>query len=443
MNTIKLLSVLLALIIVVSISACGGSGGSDQSTFWQWSQPERSTMGMAEAATNSKGEFLVANSYSSTGSISIDIYSPVLGWKGKHDIGNAVGINLAMNDNGQAICVFWEGNVLKAVQYSPDSGWGDTQIITTGLNITYLKCVIDQEGRSTIVWSQVGNVSNYDNLYFSRFNSINGWAIPQKVTFTQNVYTSLGGIAVSKTGQILLLWTEINPANTASFESILYKSVFSPESGWSIPEAFYKNSGNLRMSKQMDKDGNVFMIFGTSGNGYAGRIGLTTPFEYKKLTYPSMGFPPVNVSVNDSGSALLTWVYFDGTPNGIPGICNITYSPVSGWSDDDFIKQIPTSALPSAFSRSYSGIDDFGNMFLSYIYTENSISNIYVIRSTSNQVWLPPQKLSNNPIDVYASQLVVGPNGSALLNWMTIEGTTPTSGNYLSFYRPTIMSFHP
>jgi hypothetical protein len=431
------------LIICLLLSGCGG--GSDQGTFWQWSKPEQSTMGLTEVATNSKGEFLVANSYSGSGSKSVDIYSPVFGWKGMHDIGNAIQITLAMNDNGQAVCVFWEGDVLKAVQYSPFNGWGDKQIIATGLSATYIKCVIDPDGRSTIVWSQVGNISNFTNLYFSRYDQLNGWTVPKKITFTENVYTSLGGIAVSKTGQILLLWTEINPANTTTFESILYKSVFSPESGWSTPEAFYINSGNLRMSKQMDKDDNVFMIFGTSGNGYAGRIGLSTPFEYKKLKYPSMGFPPINVSVNDSGSAFLTWVYFDGTPNGIPGICNITYSPESGWSNDDFIKQIPSSAIPGVFSRSYSGIDDSGNMFLSYIHTENGIPNIYVIRSTSNQSWLPPQKLSNNPIDVYASQLVVSPNGSALLNWMTIEGNTasPTLGNYLSFYRLTSMSFHP
>jgi len=427
----------LILILYLLLSGCGNS---DPNIYWQWSQPEKTTMGMAEAATNSKGEFLVCNSYSSSGSTSVDIYSPVFGWKGKYDIGNAIQITLAMNDNGQAICVFWEGNVLKAVQYSPVNGWGKKQIITTGLNATYIRCVMDPDGRSTIVWSQVGNVSNFDNLYFSRYEQISGWSSPQKITFTENVYTSLGGIAVSKSSQVLMLWVEYNASNV--LESTFYKSVYTPERGWSLPEAFYNNSGNLRMSKQMDKDGNVFMIFGISGNGYAGRIGLTTPFEYKKLKYPSMGFPPITISVNNSGVTFLTWTYFDGTPNGIPGICNITYSPESGWSDDDFINQVPKAALPSPFSRGFSGIDDSGNMFLAYNYMENGSQNIYVIRSTSNQFWLPPQKLSNNPVDIFALQLVVSPNGSALLNWMSIDENAPDHlGNYLSFYRLTNMHF--
>lgn len=423
----------LILILYLLLTSCGNS---DQNIYWQWSQPEKTTIGMVEAATNSKGEFLAASTYSNTGSVSVDIYSPVFGWKGKHDIGKAISINLAMSDNGQAICVFWEDNVLKAVQYSPINGWGEKQIIATDLNATDIRCVIDSDGRSTIVWSQVGNVSNFDNLYFSRYDQINGWSVPKKVTYTENVYSSLGGLAVSNSGQVLMLWGEYNSTNV--LESTFYKSIYTPEKGWSPPEAFYNNSGNLRMSKQMDKNGNVFIMFGTSGNGYAGRIGLTTPFEYKQLKYPPIIFTPITISVNKSGVAFLTWTYFDGTENGIPGICSITYSPESGWSDDDYIRQIPKSAIPTVLSKSFSGIDDSGNMFLAYSYSENGTPDIYVIRSASHQAWLPSLKLSDNSIDIYAFQLIVSPNGSALFSWMSIDENAPDHlENYLSLYRLT------
>lgn len=423
----------LILILYLLLTGCGNS---DQNINWQWSAPEKTTIGMVESATNSKGEFLTASTYPNSGAVSVDIYSPVSGWKGKHDIGNVISVTLAMNDNGQAICVFWEDNALKAVQYSPFNGWGEKQIIATGLNATYLGCVMDTDGRSTIVWSQVGNVSNFDNLYFSRYDQTNGWSVPKKVTNTENVYSSLGGLAVSNSGQVLMLWVEYNSTNL--LESTFYKSIYTPEKGWSPPEAFYNNSGNLCMSKQMDKNGNVIIMFGASGSGYAGRIGLTTPFEYKQLKYPSMGNSPITISVNNSGVAFLTWTYFDGTENGFPGICSITYSPESGWSDDDFIRQIPKSAMPSVLSRSFSGIDDSGDMFLAYSYSENGTPDIYVIRSTSNQAWLPSLKLSDNSIDIYAFQLIVSTNGSALFSWMSIDENAPDHlENYLSLYRLT------
>jgi len=179
-----------------------------------------------------------------------------------------------------------------------------------------------------------------------------------------------------------------------------------------------------------DKDGNVVMFINSSSGNVVGRLGINTAFDSKTINTGE--FPAsVTVSNNISGDAFITWGYWDSASGG--GIKGTSYSHSTGWSEDSLIVKNPVDV---ALSREISGIDGFGNMFVSFFTTENGGTELKAMRFTPENGWGKPVTISTGIIAVLGHSMVVSPLGNALLLWREVrDGNPSTTPFFMSVYQ--------
>lgn len=122
---------LISLMILVLFLLLMGCSGNDQGPHgWTSPQPIATYSGTSyilSPAINSNGDVLV--NYVSGNTMYLNIYHQQTGWGRECKVGtNIFSGSLSLNDAGQGIFVYCEtaDNVIsqKAIQYSPESGWG-------------------------------------------------------------------------------------------------------------------------------------------------------------------------------------------------------------------------------------------------------------------------------------------------------------------------------
>lgn len=403
----------------------GINGCSDQNhtSNMSWSPPEQTTVWpFMRPATNDKGDFLVVGTDS--GTTYVNIYRPFSGWLSKQNVGlNLYSLSLAMNDAGQAVYVYVDGTSIKAIRYSPGSGWSAPELIANLPTAAYpqTNTVIDSNGGITVVWTQSEGQTN-SSVQYSNYSNSQGWSVPINIS-NNNTTASNEALAVNESGRVMLLWRQFDGATTTH-----YKSVFSFATGWSNPEQIYVGDGILRMS-QMDKNGNVVLFINSVTGNYVAKIGLDTQLETKSINsgeYPR----PLTVSMNKSGHAFISWGYFDGLS--ILGIKGIMYSPDTGWDADTLITDNGWGGL---FSLDISGIDDIGNMMLAVSLQNPTQGSLGVMHYNPVTGWGQPVEIATGDFDLVGMQLTVSPNGTAMLLWETDDLTTFEQKRFVSFYR--------
>lgn len=420
------LLIILAAFVILAITGCGDTGTSNHEA--AWSSPKQVDINSSmKPATNARGDFLVS---SRIGSVAYaEIYNSQFELISQHELGQGTSpIKLSMNDNGDAVYVYSNGTIsnhtLSLVKYSPSQGWSTPQTVLYNLpRMPRADVALDQNGTVHLTWVQTDTANN-SSIYYSRFTQF-GWDFPVMISRTfPSVNPDLGGIAVTPNGEVMVLWSQFGWVANC----YCYKSVYTPSSGWKEPEAFVKMPGSLKMSP-CDKDGNVVLFINSFSVNVIGRLGINTAFDSKTIN--SGEFPAtVTISNNISGDAFITWGYWESASSG--GIKGISYSHSTGWSKDILILNNP---IDVTFSREISGIDGFGNMFVSYATTENGRTELKAMRFTPENGWGKPVIISTGIIAIRGHSMAVSPLGNALLLWRAIQDDNPSLTQFMSVFQ--------
>jgi len=417
---------LIVSFFILTISGCGDTGTSNHEA--TWSTPKQVDINSyMKPATNARGDFLVSSRIESVAYA--EIYNSKLELISQYELGQGTTpVKLSINDNGDAVYVYSNGTIsnhtLSFVKYSPSQGWSIPQTVLHNLpRMPRADVALEQNGTVHLTWVQTDTANN-SAIYYSRFSQF-GWDFPVMISRAfPSVNPYLGGIAVGLNGEVMVLWSQFGWVANC----YCYKSVYTPSSGWKEPEAFVKMSGIIKMSP-FDKDGNVVMFINSSSGNVVGRLGINTAFDSKTINtgeYPAS----VTVSNNISGDAFITWGYWESASSG--GIKGISYSHSTGWSEDILILDNPVDVV---FSHEISGIDDSGNMYVSYATTENGGTVLKAMRFTPENGWGKPVAVSTGIIDIRGHTMVVSPLGNALLLWRAIQDDNNVMTQYMSVYQ--------
>lgn len=440
------------LIIIMLILVLSGCSGSDTSQIQYqsvgWTTPQKigvNSYSYLKPAINSNGDVIVQ--YNSENIAYLNVYNQNNELVEEHVISSNVANfepgSISINDAGQGVFVYCEtiDNVrsIKSIQYSPEAGWGGPQVISASVpNSWSTKASIASNGDILVAWYQVDYAIG-NSIYSSFYKHDAGWRNPVRLSNLVGGDIFLAGLAVNEAGNFLVLWSE---RDNTTFTSTCYKSVFNSATGWNTPELLLSGVGDRVISmSDMDRNGNVALtMYWTDSVSLVqtlfGRIGVNSPLELSPQALSDSTSVVLNPQMNSYGDAFVAWVAGESPNTSIQGL---NYSHINGWGHDS---EILKNAFLSTIHGNFSGMDDFGNIYLSCMLYINDAPNLAVIRYSPGIGWGPSLITNNASIYTYIrdSSLVVAKHGKAAFIWTIYEPTsevppiTMTRNTYISFY---------
>lgn len=406
-TTMSVKFIMLLLLIIITIAGCGtNSNTSNTSISSNIARKQTDVFTLTDTASNNFGNYIVYLNYSNYKSIAI--YNKRIELISSYSFSSLYSIKkLLINDNGEAVCIYVDqvGNNynLKLIYYSPSTGWGSPQKISTSSSFYFdVDASITSDGTLLVTW-----VDLY-SIYSASYSVLNGLSQPTTISTTIPANLIIfGGMAVADNGNAIVIWSELD----SSWNTNCYKSVFTPSMGWSTPESFQTNRNNIKLSK-MDNYGNFVMFLrNSSGSNFVARMGINSPYV-EKIVASGEYFNSVCISMNSFGSAFITWQrdFVEDSGN----IWGITFSPSIGWSDEKLLVQ---NAGFATQKQRNSGIDQIGNMFLAYIKSTNTVPELYLANYSADQGLSKPTIFATNFYQLPGLDLVVSQTGYVFLSW--------------------------
>ncbi len=227
------------------------------------------------------------------------------------DTGDAHGENLAVNQNGDAIAVWGEGDgtleQLWANRYTPTGGWGTPEVIETNdadRNVGP-RVALDANGNAIVVWTTIDATSRF-SVWANRFTPTGGWETPQLLDAND---TSAPQIAMAPVGTAVVAWKHQREFNGSPFHS-LRATQYSPTSGWE-PAQLVGNQKTGNPAVAIDSNGNSFITAARTTYG-----GLNTIVGARRTAVHAW-WTDVNIADEGSGFAAAAQIGVDSSGNAI------------------------------------------------------------------------------------------------------------------------------
>lgn len=251
--------------------------------------------------------------------IMANYYSAGSGWNGEsvidsHDNGDAYGASIAMNDNGDAMVVWFQedGDINRVWARGYTSGWGTATTIDDDATDSsgYPQVGIDAAGNATAVWTNLNEAALSLNIGTSYYQPATGWAAESQM---DQGYSSAAYYLIAKpqvimddAGDAYAAWTDTGYGVMANRYSVA-------DNAWAAStsiETQYHESTEPRLA--VDNNGNAIAVWAgdglrasryVAGTGWQGQSSRITDVE---TAYDQQ------VVMDADGNTIVVWVQDDG-----------------------------------------------------------------------------------------------------------------------------------
>lgn len=323
--------------------------------------------------------------------------------------GTASSPSLAIDTSGNAVAVWVQTSTLSVVSLQSSTklfngNWqASVDTISGSTNTPSSPYVyIGSGGNVFAVWH---SLSGSNDLINSASKTIAGgnWStpinlFPAAATFHHN-YPK---VVVDAQGNANAVWFRFNQSGS-TFSNVMVLSSQLPigSTSWSIGSVLSDNSlrnpANLFTGIRTDSIGNLIALWISSFNGYS--FNVETARKVLAGNWSIGGTPVLNnlysleadVAVSSSGTAALTFMFFDGTNETIQVAESNIASPVPNyWSNQQQISLGTNNGSPRIATSTVGNTD-----FVCAVWMQNNGSNNVIMAATASKpIVLPPSNLS-------------------------------------------------
>ncbi len=344
------------------------------------------------------------------------------------NVGDANDPQISVDPSGNAIAVWEQGDGTRdniyANRYSASTGsWGTAELIESEDGYAYNPQIsADASGNMIAVWNQNDGVrlSIYANRYSASTGSW-GTAVLIEADASQSAYTA--EISVGASGDAVAVWRQGSPSRD------IHANHYSVSTGsWGTATLIETDDAGHAYYPQVsvDDSGNAVVVWhqndGTSDNIYSNRYSVSAGSWGAAALIQSddagdAGFP--QIGVGPSGDAIAVWHQSDGTQYNV--YANRYSSSAGSWG---------AAALVESDNAGGGGypqvsVDDNGDAVVVWHQSDGTDFNVYANRYVSSSgSWGDVALIDTGSAgNALYPQIGVDPGGNAIAIWYQFDGT--------------------
>ena len=257
------------------------------------------------------------------------------------DSGNALGPQVAVDDAGNAVAVWYQSNGTRynicSNRYVVGEGWGTVQLIDTYslYDSSSPEVAVDGAGNAVVVWKQYDGT--FIGLMSNRYVAGTGWGVAQRID------TSIGGIdshqvSVSSAGDAVAVWQQVNGTRWD-----IYSNRYVIGDGWGSAQLIETDNSGDAFDPQVAANavGDAVAVWEQNGNTHrniwSNRYVVGTGWGTAQLieTDNSGDAYDPQVAANAAGDAVAVWWQSDGTRW---NVYSNLYVVGDGWGAAQFVE---------------------------------------------------------------------------------------------------------
>jgi len=293
-----------------------------------------------------------------------------------------------MNDAGDILVAWDDGNQLWAIAFDPTTGWGTPakvrDVTGLGTGLANSRVATGTKGTGVAMWIESSEASR--DIWTSTFDRIGGWSAPAILQSNGQSSAGLGetlAVGTDATGNAIAVWSQdggiwtsrytsgtgwsspaflgsgsapklsVNPAgNTLSvwWDADVIASYFDPSTGWGVPVPLNVPTSTTFWDVSLAPDGTGYAYHSIDSNTPGEwRIGLNhfipaSGWGSEQAFTPSND--PTSVSFGGAATATVIWSSFILGSEGF--VFTDTFDPLAGWGSEDTIGGEHRSPCPPA-----------------------------------------------------------------------------------------------
>jgi uncharacterized protein YuzE len=424
----KSLASLIGAALVVLSLVSPVSLGADQSSGWGTpTEIDTNEVGEAmwpEIAEDEDGNAISVWQQSDTicSSIWASRYVPGAGWADPVQISgdsieNAYEPDIDMDENGNAIAVWWQGTVYDSIifsnRYVLGTGWGSPTEVNVGLSgfAGYPSVVCDSSGNAFAAWIQ------HPSIFSSRYLFGQGWGPPERVS-ANNFNAQPPSIDVDGVGNAVAVWSD-KSSNTYS----IWANRYVVGSGWGTQILIENDdTGECQAPRvAVDTAGNAIAVWHLFepwvtdfdpvhvwANRYIAGIGWGDAVLLETNT-ANWAMNP-RIAMDGAGNAIAVW--YEISQSSWDGVWANMFSITTGmWSGAEWIPGTTGAEVDIDMNQAGLGIVVW--------YAATIYSNIYRPQTG----WEKPEVVADIPdVGTQDPMVSINENGDAVAVWMVYEG---------------------
>ena len=360
-------------------------------------------------------------------SIWSDRYVFGAGWTGpvqisNNSLGNASAPDIDMDGDGDAIVVWWQGDVYLSVicanRYMRDTGWEGPENVSPRLGGWAGNCevVCDSSGNAFVAWIE------YSQIFASRYILGQGWETPHavgadnyynaqspsidmddqgnaivvwgdKTSATYNIwanrYTAGSGwgvqvliesddagdameqqVAADSAGNAIAVWREYGGPTPS--QSHVWANIYNASDGWGVSRLLETNDTDTagRPRVGFDLAGNAIVVLSLTNNTvwkgvWTTRYAMSGEWSALEWIPGTDGVEP-DLAVNQAGQAIVVWRKY--------AVFSNTYRAGFGWSDTELVSYLPNNGLQDPVVS----IDRNGDAVTAWMQMTGNLYSVYV-----------------------------------------------------------------
>ncbi len=287
--------------------------------------------------------------------------------------GSPLSNKIAMNNNGNAIVTFYQNSHIKAIHYTPDSGWGE-QIIIDNINKYMPDNALDMNDNG----EAIAAFSTYNPWYpwANTYDSIMGWGTAQMLEGSPQGSTFTCDVSINDNGDAFVIAFDYTGDNT------VYAGRYLKGIGWENlqPIGYWGTvEGGCGSVIKMDNDGNVVAVWNSRSpeniweNTYINGAGWGTPHAISVRVDSSP-----EMASDAAGNAIAVWSRYEHVSPYVYHIWAWRYISGTGWSEPERLEQ--DSDLGATSPK--ISMNDKGEAFVVWRQKNGSVDNVYCNRYT-------------------------------------------------------------
>lgn len=370
-------------------------------------------------------------------------YNRVLGWSEPEKIYDGYfwlgRTDMGMAPNGRAVAVWATYNSVDdtlqvhARTFDPISGWGPTLDVVNGLStLGDIEVAINSEGNAVCVWESIGPLSA------SVYGPGAGWSAPVAI----DVSGSDPIAAVDGLGNALVIWTVGDPYSVKAIRYV-------PGEGWGETAAVSGTvGGGLRTAMDMDNAGNA-MVAWTAYDGmtyslyaalYSCDVGWAEP---ARIGPAEDGLYPngLDVSAARAGEYLVVWQQSDS--DRIDSVWTKRWTASGGW--DESIKLSADNYASTYMWPSISANSEGKAVAVWTHGADSALVDVSVSRYVPDVGWTSPEVIDNSDtLNAFFGRAEMDPLGNIVATWKLDFGQCWLWGSvYKAYSAPDVMISAP
>ena len=188
-------------------------------------------------------------------------YAPGAGWEAARvvelNVPDPFVPRLAVDVNGNAMVVWWQGDDIWSNHYTAGVGWGEPQLIESDpAAASSPKVAMDTNGNAMAVWEQ--NAGTRRSIWANRYTADLGWGTPQLIESDDVGRAGSLQLAGDANGNVVAVWQQFDDVSRT-----LWSNRFTVASGWSVARLIgVDNLGNA-LAPQIagDAEGSAVLVW--------------------------------------------------------------------------------------------------------------------------------------------------------------------------------------